>query len=137
MPGEVAWSNKWYRTWTAEIWFEQNLKLSFDFLENHCSEELWDRTMDKYIRYSEVEKGGFLFFVIMMCKLLPNTEEASDALTKRIIDFKISNLQGENVYKATSLLGGAVKRLAQINRVPQNRVHYAANHANNFYYQVQ
>jgi hypothetical protein len=37
-PDEVGWSNKWYRTWTAVIWFEQNLKLSFDFLENHCSE---------------------------------------------------------------------------------------------------
>jgi hypothetical protein len=55
---EVAWSNKWYCTWTAEIWFEQNLKLSFDFLENHCSEELWDKMMDKYNRYSEVEKEG-------------------------------------------------------------------------------
>jgi hypothetical protein len=119
-PDEVAWSNKWYRTWTAEIWFEQNLKLSFDFLENHCSEGLWDKTMDKYNRYSEVKKGGPLFFVIMMSKLLSNTEEASDALTKRIGDFKISNLQGENVDKATSLLGGAVKRLAHINRVPQN-----------------
>jgi hypothetical protein len=30
-PDEVAWSNKWYCTWTAEIWFEQNLKLSIDF----------------------------------------------------------------------------------------------------------
>jgi hypothetical protein len=121
-PNEVAWSNKWYRTWTAEIWFEQNLKLSFDLLENHCSEELWEKTMDKYNHHSEVEKGGPLFFVIMMSKLLSNTEEASDALTKPIRDFKISNLQGENVDKATSLLGRAVKRLAQINRVPQNIV---------------
>jgi hypothetical protein len=59
-PNEVAWSNKWYRTWTAEIWFEQNLKLSFDFLENHCSEELWDKTMDKYNRYSEVKRRIFI-----------------------------------------------------------------------------
>jgi hypothetical protein len=59
----------------------------------------------------------------MMSKILSNTEEASDALTKHIIDFKISNLQGEIFDKATSLLGGAVKRLAQINRVPQNIVH--------------
>jgi hypothetical protein len=61
----------------------------------------------------------------MMSKLLSNTEEASDALTKRIIDFKISNLQGENVDKATSLLllVGAVKTIAHINRVPQNKVH--------------
>jgi hypothetical protein len=44
-PDEVAWSNKWYRTWTAEIWFEQNLKLNFDFLENHCSEELWEKRL--------------------------------------------------------------------------------------------
>jgi hypothetical protein len=61
-PDEVAWSKKWYHTWKAEIWFEQSLKLSFDFFENHCSEELWDKTMDKYNRYSEVEKGGPLFF---------------------------------------------------------------------------
>jgi hypothetical protein len=61
-----------------------------------------------------------LFFVIMMSKLLSNTEEASDALTKRIRYFDISNLQGENVDKATLILGGAFKRLAHINRVPQN-----------------
>jgi hypothetical protein len=121
-PNEVAWSKKWCRTWTAEIWFEQNLKLSFDFLENHCSEELWDKTIDTYNRYSEVEKGGPLCFFIMMSKLLSNTEEGSDALTKRISDFKISNLLGENVYKATSLLGGAVKRLSQIKRAPQKIV---------------
>jgi hypothetical protein len=121
-PDEVAWSNKWYRTWTAKIWFEQKLKLSFDFLEHHCSEKLWDKTMDEYNHYSEVEKGGPLFFVIMMSKLLLNTEKASDALTKRIRDYKISNLQGQNVDKATNLLGGAVKRLDQINRVPQNIV---------------
>jgi hypothetical protein len=119
---EVAWSNKWYCTWKAEILFEQNLKLSFDLLENHCSEELWDKTMDKYNRYSQLEKGGPLFCIIMMSKLLSNTEEASVALTKRIIDFKLSNLQGENVDKATSLLGGEVKRLAQIKRVTQNIV---------------
>jgi hypothetical protein len=53
----------------------------------------------------------------MMSELLSNTEEASDALTKRIRDFNISNLQGENVDKATNLLG-AVKRLSQTNRVP-------------------
>jgi hypothetical protein len=86
-PHEVAWSNKWYRTWTAKICFEQNLKISFDFLENHCSEELWDKTMDTYNHYSAVEKGGPLFFVIMMSKLLSNTEEASDALTKCIRNF--------------------------------------------------
>jgi hypothetical protein len=67
-PDEVAWSRKWHRTWTAEIWFEQNLKLSFDFLENHCSGELWDKTMDKYNHYSEVGKGRHLFCVIMMSR---------------------------------------------------------------------
>jgi hypothetical protein len=118
-PDEVAWSNKWYRTWTAEIWFEQNLKLSFDFLENHCSKELWDKTMDKYNRYSEVEKGGPLFFVIMMSKLLSNTEQASDALTKRIRDFKISNLQGENVDKATSLIGEQSKDWPKLTEFPK------------------
>jgi hypothetical protein len=79
--------------------------------------------MDKYKHYFEAEKGGPLSFIIMMSKLLSHTEEASDALiTKRILDFKISNLQGENVDKATRLLGGAVKRLAQINKVRQNIV---------------
>jgi hypothetical protein len=79
-------------------------QLSFDFLENHCSKVLWDKTMDTHNHYSEVEKGGPLCFVIMVSKLLSNKEEVSDVLTKRIRDFNISNLQGENVDKATSLL---------------------------------
>jgi acetone carboxylase gamma subunit len=43
---EVTWSNKLYLTWTAEVWFAQNLKLSFDFLKTHCSEELRDKMMN-------------------------------------------------------------------------------------------
>jgi hypothetical protein len=30
---------------------------------------MWDKTMDKYNRYSEAEKSGPLCFVIMMSKL--------------------------------------------------------------------
>jgi hypothetical protein len=67
----------------------------------------------------------------MMSKLLSNTEEASYALTKHIRDFKISNFQGENVDKATSLLGGAVKRLTQKKSSSKHGPHYAAKHANN------
>jgi hypothetical protein len=61
-PYEVDCSNKWYRTWPADILFDQNLKLSLDFFENHCSEELWDKTMDKYNHDSEAEKGGPFIF---------------------------------------------------------------------------
>jgi hypothetical protein len=58
---EVAWSNKWYPTWTADVWYEHNLKLSFDFMESHCSEELWDKTIDQYNRYYEAKMVGRYF----------------------------------------------------------------------------
>jgi hypothetical protein len=60
-PTEVAWYIKLYRTWTAKIWFEKNLKLSCDFFENHCFKALWEKTMYKYSHYSEEEIGGPLF----------------------------------------------------------------------------
>jgi hypothetical protein len=66
IPGDVVLSNKWYRAWTANIWHEQNLRLGFDFLGNHCSEEFWDKTMDISKIIILHKREDLCFFIIMM-----------------------------------------------------------------------
>ncbi len=111
---QVAASNAWYHTWGAEPWYDDNLTLTYQFFENNVSEDLWGKTFDKYTKYTEEQQGGPLFFIIMINKLLSNTEEAAVTLERRVRSFNISQLPGEDVDKAISLLNGAITRLSQI-----------------------
>ncbi len=111
---QVAASNTWYHTWGAEPWYDDNLNLTYQFFENNVSENLWGKTFDKYSKYTEEQQGGPLFFIIMINKLLSNTEEAAVMLERRVRNFNISQLPGEDIDKAISLLNGAITRLSQI-----------------------
>ena len=49
-----------------------------------------------------------MFFIIMIEKLLSNTEEATATLQNRVKNFKMTTLPGEDVSRAVSLLKGAI-----------------------------
>jgi hypothetical protein len=67
--------------------------------------------MESYELYPPEERGGPLFFVLMMQTLLSCTEEASAVLIQRLQSFKISFLADENITTCVSLMRSAVKRL--------------------------
>ena len=113
---EVMRSNEFYSRWAKASYFKQNLKLTYTYFQNNVSEELWEKTFETYDDYAPQYKGGPLFFIIMIGKLLSNTEEATITLQNRIKNFKITTLPGEDVSRAVSLLKGAIRRLAHIKR---------------------
>jgi hypothetical protein len=113
---EVAISNKFYHQWASEDHFVQNLKLTYAFFQSNVSEELWEKTFETYDEYPRECKGGSLFFIIMINLLLSNTEEAAVTLQERVRNFKLSNLPGEDVTRAISLLKGAIRRLVHVKR---------------------
>ena len=59
-------------------------------------------------------------FKIMMKWLVMNTREAANHLISKLEDCKLTNVQGENVLKLTSVVGATVKRLGQM-KDPQQR----------------
>ena len=113
---EVAHSNEFYLRWARTFYFQQNLKLTYAYFQNNVSKELWEKTFEAYDEYDAQYKGGPLFFIIMINKLLSNTEEAAATLQDRVKHFKVTNLQGEDVPHAVSLLKGAIRRLVHVKR---------------------
>jgi hypothetical protein len=113
---EVAASNRWYRQWGADPWHSENLYLTALYFQNNTTDLLWRMTYDKYSQYNQLERGGPLFFHIMLSKLLSNTEESAKHLETRVKDFKITDVVGEDIDKVISLLRGAMIRLSQVKR---------------------
>jgi hypothetical protein len=117
---DVARSNSYYREWLLDPWFEENLRLTYTFFQNNVTDDLFLKVSETYDKYPRSERGGPLFFILMLNQLLADTEEAAASLQKRVKDFKISNIEGENIRKVVSLLRGAVTRLTYIKKIPED-----------------
>ena len=63
--------------------------------------------MEYLFNVPSIEKGGPLFFKVMMTIITSNTEEAICTLTQKVSTFKITYIQGENINIAVSQLRGA------------------------------
>lgn len=108
---EVAKSNKWYNEFTVQDYYRQNLNLTFEFLENNTTAALWEKCLEVYEEYEPEEKGGPLMFLIIMHKLQNHTDAAVQYLLNSVKNMKITNFEGENVSRVSSLIRGAYKRL--------------------------
>jgi hypothetical protein len=103
-----------------DTWFEENLRLTYDFFAKNVCDDLFLKVSETYDKYPRLEQGGPLFFILMLNQLLADTEEAASSLQKRVKEFKISNVEGEDIRKVVSLLRGAVNRLTYIKKVPED-----------------
>jgi hypothetical protein len=116
---EVAKSNQFYNEYTVKDYYRQNLQLNLEFLENNTTEALWEKCLEEYEEYPQNQRGGPLMFLIIMKKLQSHTDLAVQYLTNSIKNMKITNFEGEDVNRATSLIRGAHKRLKMISKVPE------------------
>jgi hypothetical protein len=119
---DVARSNLFYQEWMVADWFSENLGLTYDFFQNNVTDDLFLKVSKTYDKFPRSQRGGPLFFILMLNQLLADTEEAAISLQKRVKDFKITNIPGEDVRKVVSLLCGAVNRLTYINKIPEDLV---------------
>ncbi len=71
---DVARSNKWYRTWMDEAWFVQILQLTHSFFQNNMYDKLWMKVSETHESFKAGEKGGPLFFILVINHLLSDTE---------------------------------------------------------------
>ena len=122
---EVALSCEWYATMPKgkrRQFFIENLKLSFDYMENNTKDQLFTKCLETYADYPASQKGGPLFFKIMIDQLQTNSEDATQYLLDTLKNLKISNFKGEDVTTVVSLIRGAVSRLKNI-RNPHTHTH--------------
>jgi hypothetical protein len=104
-----------------EAWFAQNLELTYTFFQNNVSKDLWMKVSKTDEGYSTGEKGGPLFFILMMNHLLSDTEEAASSCEEGQ-DFQVNKVVGEDISKAVSLLCGAINWLTSIHKLPDDIV---------------
>jgi hypothetical protein len=117
---EVLTSNDWYNKWPMEDTYQQNLQLTYKFFQSNVNDKLWEKSFESYSKYSNTQKGGPLFFFIMLQQLVSNSEEAARSLQLRLEHLSIGEIDGENVDKAVSQIRGAINRLTQIKKLPED-----------------
>jgi hypothetical protein len=113
---DVAASNRFYSTMLRDPngAISENLKVTLEYLVNNTDENLVLKINETYLSHPVEERGGPLFFKLLMDLLQNNSAEAAEYLVNVVKNLKISNFDGENVLKVVSLIRGAVKRLTNL-----------------------
>ena len=112
---QVANSCAWYATWPDPVkyeWFQQNLSLSFDYLQNHMDAGLWGKVLEDMHPYQSTRAwGGPLLFFFMMKRLQVNSHVVVESLTNHLKNLRIDQYQGENVERVVSHIRSILNRL--------------------------
>lgn len=120
---QVSGSCYWYNVYAsgeARKIFRDNNRLTYEYMIEHVSQELHEKVMETYIRYSAEYRGGPLYFKIMMDTLVTNTETLSEQIIKEIKGYKISDIPGENISTAVSHLRSHCGNLFNIRKLPSD-----------------
>jgi hypothetical protein len=113
---DVAASNRFYSTMLRDPngAISENLKVTLEYLVNNTDENLVLKINETYLSHPVEERGGPLFFKLLMDLLQNNSAEAAEYLVNVVKNLKILSFDGENVLKVVSLIRGAVKRLTNL-----------------------
>ena len=100
----------------------QNLDWSQELFNNSCNAELRDKVNEKVLGVHPFEIAGPLLFYHAMTLITTQTADAVRALTLRVTNLKLGDIQGENVGTAISQMRGALLRLKALDKVPNDIV---------------
>ena len=113
-PEKVAESNTIYSTLVKASdhpWIRENLTLTFDYFRNNADTETYRKALETYNSFDLAQRGGPLFFKIMMTLLQTDSVAVVQALKDRLTKMNLKNYEGEDVMKAVSHIRGVIKRL--------------------------
>ncbi|CAJ1935681.1 unnamed protein product [Cylindrotheca closterium] len=98
---QVAESCKWYTRWpdaTTSPWFRENLSLSYDYLCNHMTSQLWGKVLEDLLLYRDTQgMGGPLVFFFMMKRLQVNSQLVVETIQGQLKTLCIDQYEGESV----------------------------------------
>lgn len=114
---QVRESNKWYNMYGPKYMVE-NLSWSKELMYNSSEPRLQEKVQEFLRNVPDIEQGGPLSFLLSVHLITTTTEEATRAMTRKIENMKIRDLQGEDVDKAISGIRAAVLHLRMVNREP-------------------
>ncbi|KAL3941070.1 MAG: hypothetical protein SGARI_000719, partial [Bacillariaceae sp.] len=122
---QVRESNKWYNLYpTDEMQMHVNLIWSYEFIRKNTSISLLNRIDDQLIDVPSDEIGGPLLLWHILKIIYSDADTIVATMVKRVKDFKLSDVPGEDVTTATGQLRAAVSRIwiAKKETLPDNLV---------------
>ena len=106
-PAIVANSNAYYSRWVADEFIPDNLNLTYTMCKNNTEDNLFNKCLEEYEKYHSMQQGGPLMLCLLLQRIHNGTEQHMEHLKLRVETLKISNLEGESVYLAVSLVNAA------------------------------
>ena len=121
-PTMVANSNAWYNNWVQEKSIRDNLNITFEMLRNNTETELWSKSYEEHEEFSPIQQGGPLILYFILKRIIDVSESSIQYLQKRVKSLKLTDLDGENVDEAVSLIKSTYKVLKQCSTDVRNYV---------------
>ncbi|CAJ1969888.1 unnamed protein product [Cylindrotheca closterium] len=123
---QVAESCKWYTRWpdaTTSPWFRENLSLSYDYLCNHMTPQLWGKVLEDLLPYWDTQgMGGPLVFFFMMKRLQVNSQLVVETIQGQLKTLRIDQYEGESVDNLVSHIKVMLTRLKSLEKRIDGRV---------------
>ncbi|CAJ1955014.1 unnamed protein product [Cylindrotheca closterium] len=123
---QVAESCKWYTRWpdaTTSPWFSENLSLSYDYLCNHMTPQLWGKVLEDLLPYRDTQgMGGPLVFFFVMKRLQVNSQLVVETIQGQLRTLCIDQYEGESVDDLVSHIKVMLTRLKSLEKRIDGRV---------------
>jgi hypothetical protein len=101
----VANSNAWYNLWLSEQpYIRENMTFTYTLFKNNTEESLWAKCLEDYEEFHPDQHGGPLMLYLILRRIQNVSETALEHLKLKIRNLKISELEGEDVDVAVSLI---------------------------------
>jgi hypothetical protein len=109
-----------FKRYYGQTYDIQDLQWSQEMVKNSCDEDLATKVMERLRRIPDEEKGGALFYFVMIKLIQTDTEQAVRVITEKLEKLSLKSLAGENVFTACSLIRGVIERLEIVGKVPHD-----------------
>ncbi|KAL3912502.1 MAG: hypothetical protein SGILL_006857, partial [Bacillariaceae sp.] len=122
---EVRASIKWYQSFPVEeLQMDTNLIWSYELLRKNTSVALLSRIDDQLADVPAEEIGGPLLLWHILRDIYSDADTIVEMMVKRVKEFKLSDVPGEDVTTATGQLRAAISRIwiAKKQALPDNLV---------------
>eukprot|EP00980_Cylindrotheca_fusiformis_P004420 scaffold945_cov82-Cylindrotheca_fusiformis.AAC.5 len=117
---QVAQSTIWYRRWPDRAsfpWIVENLRLSYDYFNNHMTPALWGKVLEDSQPYAKSQAmAGPLVFYYMMGRLQINSQLVVETIKTQLQNLRIDQYPGENVDDLVSHLRTLIQRLKSLQK---------------------
>ena len=121
-PAIVANSNAYYSRWVADEFIPDNLNLTYTMCKNNTEDNLFNKCLEDYERYHSMQQGGPLMLCLLLQRIHNGTEQHMEYLKLRVETLKISELEGESVDLAVSLVNAAYATFISVTTPSNDRI---------------